>query len=92
MQAKITVEDKNKSWLNPAMADGADEMPVSVRMPKALEKEIAKIALANARSRNNTILLLLRRGIDRYNGDGILLPVTNPAQAGGDAGKGRKAG
>lgn len=60
-------------WHAEHMVKTQDELPVSIRMSPELRVELDAIASANKRSRNNTILLLLERGIAAYKMDGKLL-------------------
>jgi hypothetical protein len=46
---------------------------VTVRLPAALKDRIGEIALETDRSLSNTVLWLLKRGIDAYAVDGVLV-------------------
>ncbi len=80
MQAQIIVESKKAVCFTTGMYESNVETPVSIRMPKSLESELSEIAKATKRSRNNAILLLLRRGIDIYKADGVLID-TRPTES-----------
>ena len=45
----------------------------TLRLPSELKIEVSEIAEAEARSTSMVFILLLRRGIDAYRQDGILL-------------------
>lgn len=83
MQAKIFVEKSRRGCPNAAMTTFDEEKPVSIRMPASLETEISGIAREEQRSRNTTILLLLRKGIESYRVDFSLLnkSATAPSPA-----------
>lgn len=50
-----------------------DEIPVTSRMPRSLIGELEGIASETSRSRSKVIVLLLKRGIEAYRGDGVLV-------------------
>jgi hypothetical protein len=47
----------------------------SVRLPNKLKAEVAKIAGATSRTLSSTIELLIRRGVEQFKRDGLLIEL-----------------
>lgn len=53
----------------------ANDTTFTLRLPSELKKEVTEIAEEQARSTSMAFILLLRRGIDAYRQDGMLLEI-----------------
>jgi hypothetical protein len=78
-QQKIYVDAQDKRGSStPVMAR---ESYASLRLPPDLKAEIQEIASSQHRSLSNTIELLLRRGIQDFRSDGILVELPGSSKA-----------
>ncbi|MGA9773219.1 MAG: hypothetical protein WBV94_29580 [Blastocatellia bacterium] len=76
---------KNDFMCNSGVSENDNETPVTSRMPNSLIAEIMAIAKETSRSRSKVIVLLLKRGIEAYRSDGVLVD-TRPKYSSGSSG------
>jgi hypothetical protein len=74
MSTQKIIANKKELLLTGGVAEDEDvEIPVTSRMPGSLIQELEAIAKETSRSRSKVIVLLLKRGIEAYRDDGILV-------------------
>jgi predicted DNA-binding protein len=73
MSTKIFVAKQKILCSNSGVSDAQDDKIISFRFPLSLIEELDAIAKETSRSRNKVTVLLLRRGIEVYQNEGILL-------------------
>jgi len=73
MSTKIFIENQKLLCSSTRVENGTEDKVITLRMPDDLIEQLEQIKRETSRSRSKVIILLLKRGIDAYRSDGVLL-------------------